>query len=72
MIRVIGSPTCSRCIAVKNALDRKGVKYSYLMIDELEESDREYLLNRATQKKMRNMPIIEKDGEITDLQGVLT
>ena len=70
MITVIGNSSCSRCIAVKNALDLKGVDYTYTLLSDLPVEEQKRVQREATQAKKTQLPIIYQNNKIIDFQEV--
>lgn len=69
MITLVGKENCGRCTMVKNILEEKNIDFEYKYISELENESE--IMEQAIAKKIMNMPLIIKDGEIVTLQEVI-
>lgn len=70
MIRVIGSARCLNCQLVKKKLEKDNIDFTYELLDDLAEDERSTLEKMATSKKLMQMPLILKDGELITIKEV--
>lgn len=58
-INIYGRPNCQWCMAAKMLLDRKGWKYTYHNLMQMEPIDAQGILNESG---MRTVPIVKVDN----------
>jgi glutaredoxin len=68
MIKLIGTENCSKCIITKQILDRKGIEYEYLLLDELSKEEQSAYLVTARRSGYATMPLIIKDDKFITLE----
>ena len=67
MVKVIGQLGCSNCLIVKMTLEKKGVNFTYQLISELSDTERNELFNKAELANKASMPMILKNDEFVDI-----
>lgn len=67
MLKVIGKDNCSSCEMTKTILDNKGIKYEYLLFEDLGKE-----FQTSLKKAFRSFPILLKDRKATTLQEVIS
>ena len=70
MLIVIGTKNCSRCEIVKNILNSKEIKYEYLELNDISESQKSEYLNLAEDAGQISLPIILRNNKIITIQEV--
>lgn len=68
MFLVIGKENCSRCNIVKQIFDRKHIKYTYCLLDDL--PNKKKFIELARKNNKLEMPLIIKDDELVDIGEV--
>lgn len=71
MIQVIATIGCSACKQAKIRLDKNNVKYSYRLIQELEDGTAQRYKDKAIEAGQQSFPIIIEDDELIKLEDVL-
>jgi glutaredoxin len=67
MVRVIGSLGCINCEITKQTLKKKGVDFTYEILNQLSEEEQSKLTDLAKSKGLLKMPLILKDDELTTI-----
>lgn len=70
-IKVIGRTGCSRCEMVKNLFKNKGISYTYQLLDDLNNEDKDKFIEQAQSKGLMNLPLIIKNDEVVDLDEMI-
>lgn len=71
-IVVTGNNGCSRCDITKKILNGKNIPFEYQTLDELNDREKREVLEKAKDKGILALPIIEVNGEIVEnVQEVL-
>lgn len=73
MYRIFGAVGCSSCLTCKKLFDMKGIKYSYVELDSLADSEKEAIVESAREKGISSLPIVIDCNtlEIVEWQGVI-
>lgn len=66
MIEVIGKKGCSKCTMVKSLLEKRGIPFKYLRVE-----DNDALRNKVMAENQGMYPMIIRDNEVVRLQDVL-
>lgn len=64
MLKIIGKIGCVSCVNLKEKLTDKGVKFEYVLLDNLENDERRYYASKARAAGKAHMPIILKNDEV--------
>lgn len=70
MIKLIGKEGCNRCVMTKNILNNKGVKFEYMLLNELPKEEQDKYVNMAQESGNIELPLIIKDEKIITLQEI--
>ena len=70
MIKLIGKEGCNRCMMTKNILNNKGVKFEYMLLNELPKEEQDKYVNMAQESGNIELPLIIKDEKIITLQEI--
>lgn len=70
MIKLIGKEGCNRCVMTKNILNNKGVKFEYMLLNELPKKEQDKYVNMAQESGNIELPLIIKDEKIITLQEI--
>lgn len=69
-ITVYGTQGCSRCLMIKKMLDNKKIKYDYLLFEDLNNSEKDNIMDLAQNKGIQSFPLIIRDNEIITIEEV--
>lgn len=71
MIKLVGTPGCSKCMIVKKQLENKDIEFDYYLINSLPFQKQEEYKELAQQAGNLQFPIIIKDGKSIGLDEVV-
>jgi arsenate reductase-like glutaredoxin family protein len=69
MINIYGKHGCARCESVKSLLDKRGIIYSYQLIEEMKYQD--HIKDLITIDNQGMYPLIMNDDKVVSLKDVL-
>ena len=69
MITIIGKEGCSRCKTVENICEKRGIEYSYLEIDNME--NRDEIVDMIVKQNKGMYPLLLEGDKVLSLKEVL-
>jgi len=69
MINIYGKRGCARCESVKNLLDKRGILYSYQLIEDMNYQD--HIRDLVTIDNNGMYPLIMNEDKVVSLKDVL-
>ena len=71
MLLIIGSQNCKVCKMTKSILDKKEIKYTYKLNNEISQDEFNLYMDKAKIKGLLNFPLLIQNEEIITLEDVV-
>lgn len=70
-IRIIGTKNCSRCEMVKNLLTSKKIEFNYQIIDDLNEDEKNEIMNLGELNNQRSFPFLISGEKLLTINEII-